>query len=153
VYDIFEEEQMARSNMSKTVLIQDIVDALDMQFDEYSSYVDLDTGKVETVAHDVLSEAEEGSDDEDPDFVPDPEDHEWQIAKRIVETDRFVELPSKFEVHEWSIMEEFAHEVESATIRNELLRAIHGAGAFGISRTRSADIGLRRIGTLFAAKL
>jgi hypothetical protein len=37
--------------MPPTVLLKDIVDALEMQFDEYSSYLDLDTGKVETVSN------------------------------------------------------------------------------------------------------
>jgi hypothetical protein len=41
-----------------------------------------------------------------------------------------VALPSKFDVHEWSIMEDFARSVQSDTIREDLLHAIHGAGAF-----------------------
>jgi hypothetical protein len=113
--------------MSKPVLIQDIVDALDMQFDEHPSYLDLTTGQVETVDRELIFEAEE-PDDEDED--PDPEDHEWQIAKRIAFMDGFLRLPTKFDVHEWGIMEDFAHEVKSPSIRNELLRAISGAGAF-----------------------
>jgi len=50
-----------------TVRLTDIVDALEMQFDESSSFLDLDTGHVETVSHDLLHEAEEsGNDDEGP---------------------------------------------------------------------------------------
>jgi hypothetical protein len=30
-----------------------------------------------------------------------------EIAKRIVSTDRFQQLPAKFDVHEWAIMQEF----------------------------------------------
>lgn len=44
--------------------------------------------------------------------------------------DRFVKLPSKFEVHEWAIMEKFSRSVEQIGKREELLDAIHGAGAF-----------------------
>jgi hypothetical protein len=54
--------------MPVTVRLSDIVDALEMQFDESSSFLDRDTGKVETVAHDLLSEAEESGDDEEPDL-------------------------------------------------------------------------------------
>jgi|SRR5579864_4540828 len=115
--------------MPATVRLEDIVDALEMQFDEPSSFVDLDTGQVETVSHDLLREAEESGDDEEPD-LPEWQKQEWEIAKRIVSTDRFQGLPTKFDVHEWGIMEDFARSVESDRIREELLRAIHGAGAF-----------------------
>jgi hypothetical protein len=76
-----------------------------------------------------MAEEWDDGDDEEPDS-PDLEDEEWEIAKRIVSSDRFVRLPTKFDVHEWSIMEAFSHSVESDTIRDDLLFAIHGAGAF-----------------------
>jgi hypothetical protein len=43
--------------LSATVRLSDIVDALEMQFDESSSFVDRDTGQVETVPHVLLREA------------------------------------------------------------------------------------------------
>ena len=115
--------------MPATVRLSDIVDALEMQFDESSSFLDRDTGQVQTVSHDLLSEAEESGDDEEPD-LPAWQKQEWEIAKRIVSTDRFQKLPTKFEVHEWAIMQDFSRSLESDRIREELLHAIHGAGAF-----------------------
>jgi hypothetical protein len=112
-----------------TIRLDDIVDALEMQFDESSSFLDLDTGQVETVSCDLLREAEESGDDEEPD-LPEWQRAEWEIAKRIVSTDRFQKLPTKFDVHEWAIMEGFARSVESDRIREDLLHAIHGVGAF-----------------------
>jgi hypothetical protein len=44
--------------------------------------------------------------------------------------DRVLKLPTKFDVHDWAIMEQFSRSVENARIRGELLDAIHGAGAF-----------------------
>jgi uncharacterized protein UPF0158 len=114
--------------MSTTVRLNDIVEALEMQFDESPSYLDLDTGQVVTVSEDLLHEAQEGGDQE-PD-LPDWQKDEWEIAKRIISTDRFRELPTKFDVHEWRIMQEFSRSVEPDGIREDLLRAIHGAGAF-----------------------
>src|ERR1039458_1371901 len=102
--------------MAVTVQLKDIVDALEMQFDEASSYLDLDTGKVETVSKDLLSEAEESDDGEQPD-LPDWQKPEWEIAKRIVSTDRFKSLPTKYDVHEWEIMREFADSVERSEER------------------------------------
>ena len=111
-----------------TVLLKDIVDALEMQFDESSSFLDLDTGCVETVSNDLLREADE-SVDEEPD-LPAWQKEEWQVAKRIALTDRFQQLPTKFDVHEWAMMQEFSTSVASDRVRQELLKSFHGAGAF-----------------------
>jgi hypothetical protein len=115
--------------MPATVRLSDIVDALEMQFDESSSFLDLDTGQVETVSLDLLRAAEESDDEEEPD-LPAWQKDEWETAKRIVFTGNFQKLPTKFDVHEWAIMEEFSLSVESERIREDLLDAIHGAGAF-----------------------
>jgi Uncharacterised protein family (UPF0158) len=114
--------------MPAIVLLQDIVDALEMQLDEYSSFLDLDTGQIESVSDDLLSEAEDYV-NEEPD-LPAWQREEWEIAKRIVSTDRFLSLPTKFDVHEWAIMRDFSNSVASDNIREDLLNAIHGAGAF-----------------------
>ena len=58
-----------------------------MQFDESASYLDLDTGHVVTVSEDLLRAAENPGDKE-PD-LPTWQKDEWEIAKRIVSTDRF----------------------------------------------------------------
>ena len=52
------------------------------------SYLDIDAGLVVTISEDLLREAEERG-DEDPD-LPDWQKDEWEIAKRIVSTDRFM---------------------------------------------------------------
>ena len=86
-----------------------------------------------TVSRDLLREAEEFPDDDADDEeldLSDGEDQEWEIAKRIVLTDRFRKLPSKFEVNEWQIMEDFSLSVKSDRIREDLLDAIQGRGAF-----------------------
>jgi hypothetical protein len=62
-------EQRAQScdhsqNTPATVLIKDVVDALEMQFDEQLSFWDLDTGQVETVSRELLGVAEEGDEEE-----------------------------------------------------------------------------------------
>jgi hypothetical protein len=113
--------------MPATVRLNDIVDALEMQFDECPSYLDVDTGHVVTVSEDLLREAEESGDEPD---LPAWQEDEWEIAKRIVSTDRFQKFPPKFDVHEWAIMQDFSRSLESDSIREDLLRAIHGAGAF-----------------------
>jgi uncharacterized protein UPF0158 len=114
--------------MPATVRLNDIIDALETQSDESSSFLDCDTGQVATVSHDMLREAEE-SGDEQPD-LPAWQKEELEIAKRILSTDRFQELPTKFDIHEWAIMQDFSRSVESDSVREDLLHAIHAAGAF-----------------------
>jgi hypothetical protein len=114
--------------MSATVLLKDIIDALEMQLDESSSFLDLDTGRVETVSNDLLGETDDYL-GEEPD-LPAWQKQEWEIAKRIASTDRFRPLPNKFDVHEWAIMQDFSNSLPSDRVRQELLNAIHGAGAF-----------------------
>ncbi len=53
--------------MPPTVRLKYIVDALEMQFDESSAFLDLDTRQVETVSHALLREAEDPG-DEEPDL-------------------------------------------------------------------------------------
>ena len=53
-----------------------------------------------------------------------------QLAISIQSSDRFIGLPSKFDIHEWQIMEDFALSVSNRKICKELQDAIHGAGAF-----------------------
>ena len=107
-----------------------------MQFEELFSFLDRETGEVTTVSRDLLLEAEECGDDEEPDF-PAWQRKEWEIAKRIVSADCFLKLPSKFDIHEWSIMEDFSRSVEHDRIREELLRAIQAPGHSAASRTLS----------------
>jgi hypothetical protein len=116
--------------MAATVKLKDLVDALEVQSDEHTYFVDLDSGKVELVSKDLLRDAEESGDEEEEPDLPAWQMREWELAKRIASTGRFQHLPSKFDVHEWAIMEEFSLAVESERIREDLLNAIHGAGAF-----------------------
>ena len=77
-----------------------------------------------------LVAAEESDDDDEGPDLPNGRNREWEIAKRVVSTDRFRKLPTKFDVHEWEIMLEFSESMEREKIREDLLYAIHGAGAF-----------------------
>lgn len=119
--------------MPVTVRLDDIVEALETLVEESPSYLDLDTGQVVSVSEDLLSEAEEDG-DEEPD-LPDWQKHEWEIAKRIVSTDRFLELPTTFDLHEWGIMQDFSRSAEPVAIRADLERAITVREPSGISRT------------------
>lgn len=66
--------------MAGVVLLQDVVEALDIQIDESCSYLDLDSGQVETISHDLLSKAEAGK---EPD-LPKWQHEEWKYPSESV---------------------------------------------------------------------
>jgi len=117
--------------MPATVLLKDIVEVLEMQFEEHPSFVDLDTGEVVTVSQDLLGDAEDAENEDEELDLPAWQEREWKTAKRIAfHFDRFKRLPTKYDVHEWDIMRRFADSVQKPRIAEELQEAIHGAGAF-----------------------
>ena len=116
--------------MPATVLLNDIVEALQMQTEDSFAFLDADSGTVEHVSKDLMSAAEDGEDEDMADDLPDWQKPEWEIVLRIVSADRFLRLPTSFEIHEWSIMQDFANSVQSRRIGDELDDALHGSGAF-----------------------
>ncbi len=114
--------------MGLTVRLSAIVDGLETQTGESYSFLNLDTGVVETVSLELLSAAEDGGDE--PPNLPEWQEEEWELVKKIVSGDRFEALPTKFDIHEWEIMERFSRSLRSERVRNDVLAAIHGSGAF-----------------------
>jgi hypothetical protein len=91
--------------MAIRVKLNDIIEGLELQSDESSSFLDKTTGKVVLISDYEMRAAE----DEDPieDF-PDWEQELVRIAKEIVdETGNYIDLPTKFDINEYSIMEKF----------------------------------------------
>ncbi|WP_419903528.1 UPF0158 family protein [Kiloniella sp.] len=50
--------------------------------------------------------------------------------KQVLADDEFIALPDSFEIHEYQIMEHFCYTIEDERVRNTLLLAINGKGAF-----------------------
>ena len=119
--------------MKAIVSIKDVVNEMDVLSDEHSAFLNRHTGELVTLSNEEISAAEE---DENIDEYP-----EWQQdmilkAKEVINSDDYLALPSKFEIHEYHIMEEFCHAVEDDKIRGNLLDKIRGRGAF--SRFKNA---------------
>ena len=93
-----------------------------------SAYVDRETGVVEVVTSEEFGYVEE---DRDVTTLPEWQRPNVEVARRIFENrERYARLPSKFDIHEWSIMQEFCGTIQKDSLREELLHAIHGRGAF-----------------------
>jgi hypothetical protein len=121
--------------------VQDLIDALDMQGDQAASYLNRDTGEVHLISHDALAIAADGTGADEA--LGDCEEEELQLAQRVLDSDRYVELPTSWDVHEWHIMEAFCYSLDDVDIRADCLSAIRGRGAFRYFKDQLARHGLR----------
>jgi hypothetical protein len=125
--------------MPTPVSVQDVVDELDLSMDETSSYLNRRTGEIFSW-QEGWSPLEE--DDEDLSDYP-----EWQRDainryRQVCDSDDWLLLPSKFEIHEWDILSRFCETVRSAGKREQLHDAIHGRGAFRHFKDTATRLGV-----------
>ena len=127
----------------KPVKLSELIEALEFDFEETRTFVDLENGCVVMVQRSVLSDVEEG-DEEALSDVPDWQKDEVEIARAIVADSgkRFVTPPDKYEFHEYRQMERFIGTVRSAGAADQLWRAIKGKGAFRHFKDTADRLGL-----------
>jgi len=110
--------------MSLPVSLKEVVGELDALSQGMIAYCNRKTGKVTSLTERMLAAVEE-----EEDLSGFDEDMLAEL-RGIVNSEDWVALPDSFEIHEWEILRRFVERVEDDRIREELLRAIHGAGAF-----------------------
>jgi hypothetical protein len=142
-----ERRTISCSIMALVVSLKDVVDAIDLPNNEWTSYLNPKTGEIVTVTDEDRHLVE----DEDLDEQDLPE---WQLeslftVREALESGDFVPLPDKFEIHEWSMMESFSTSQASVARRDELLDAIRGVGAFRSFGARSGGSASKTIGFAF----
>lgn len=121
------------------VSLKEIVDAMDLPNDEWVSYLNSKTGEVVTVTDEDRRLAEDQDIDEAS--LEDWERESLRVTRAVEESDDYLALPDKFEIHEWALMERFSNSQAREDPHDQLLDAIHGAGAF-----RSFRSTIRRLG-------
>ena len=124
--------------VSTKVNLKTIVDELDFLSEEFSSYLNQQTGEVVHIAHEDMREVEEEEDEDGDDEKPDDAKPAWKaeslaIARAVAADDQgiYVPLPSQFDIHEYEIMADFCRSVRNKQISDSLCRMIQGRGAFG----------------------
>src|SRR5882672_1225128 len=125
--------------MPVPVKLKDIIEGLEFLTDEGTSYLNTTTGEVVYVTTEELRAAEEEQPLED---FPEWQHDAIHIAKDIVETDHYLQLPDRFEIHEYSIMERFCLSVDDEDLREDLCDAIRGRGAFRRFKDRMQAYGI-----------
>jgi hypothetical protein len=103
------------------------MEGMEFQSDETSSYLNKRTGDVVTITDDEFRAAE---DDERIEDFPEWQHEKIKTTKEILETDNYLSLPSKFDIHEYEIMERFCLSITDDEIRDSMYRSIKGSGAF-----------------------
>ena len=114
--------------MTIRVKLSDITGGMESQSDENSSYLDKETGEIVLISDDEIQAIEDNDSLED---FPDWEQENLSIAREIInETDRYLELPTKFDINEYEIMERFCLSLEDPQMSELLFSKIKGSGAF-----------------------
>ncbi|MDP9309918.1 MAG: UPF0158 family protein [Chloroflexota bacterium] len=113
--------------MRAPISLRAVVDELSIASDEFISFLHEETGEISTVSRDLLARVEDGDDYDDAPA--------WEVdllheAQAILASDRYVTLPSRFDIHEYAIMQQFCSSITDDRLSQTLLRKIHGAGAF-----------------------
>jgi len=114
--------------MTITVNLEDIIEGMEMQTEFNHSYLDTMTGEIVSVTEEELDYAQ--NEELDLDELPDWQKELVEIAEEILETDRYIQLPDKFDIDEYHIMERFCLSLKDEKIRNEMYHSIQGKGAF-----------------------
>src|SRR5215831_18701367 len=115
------------STMATPVKLTEIIEGMDFQSDEQSSFLNLITGEVVSITDEELRAAEHDAPLED---FPDWQHEAIRIAGEILETEHFLPLPDRFEINEYQIMERFCLSIDDEDMRDDLCDAIRGLGAF-----------------------
>ena len=123
--------------MNIQVKLKDIIQEIEIQFEESRSFLNIKTGEIMLVTSEDLRAAE----DEKPfEHLPEWEQENRMTAIDVVENfENYIELPTKYEVNEYEIMENFCLTVSDQRKQESLLRAIKGQGAFGRFKDKIID--------------
>lgn len=108
----------------KKIKLEDIVEEMEIQSDEVSSYLNKKTGEIYW-----LREEEKRSVDNETGFDIEPEVIE-KAEEILLYNDDWIQLPTKFDIHEWGIMNDFCYTIIDDYLRDGCLNSIHGSGAF-----------------------
>lgn len=114
-----------------TVSVRDVVNEMNLPNEEWAVYLNRRTGEFVLVTDedaDAVEREEEGDD------LPDWQRESLPRIHEATQSSHFVVLPTPFDIHEWAIMRRFCGSVEPLRLREELLEAIHGRGAFRMFR-------------------
>lgn len=126
--------------MTAVISLRDVVEALDLQSDELSSYLDPNSGEIVTFNEEQAGIAERGDWGNAPDWMREL----LPKIKRALEDGRMLPLPDRAHIDEWRMMQDFADEQEDCRCKVALSGAVHGSGAFRLFRRTIEQLGIEQ---------
>ncbi|MGM0411613.1 MAG: UPF0158 family protein [Bacillota bacterium] len=113
--------------MKAKVNLEDVLEAIEIRTRESNYFYNKNTGEIHYITDDELREAE---DDIDIGEYPEWQQESIKTAIEILSTDDYIKLPDDYEIDDYEIMEDFCYSLEDKKLRNEMINAIDGKGAF-----------------------
>ena len=97
-----------------TIKLEQVLDAIESADDAFTYFFDTQTGKTVFLSDSLIT------------------GESYEELEELIESsgDRFLRFPTKYDIHEYSIMENFVYSLPDGTVRQELSNAICGRGAF-----------------------
>lgn len=126
--------------MGIPVKLKDIVEEMETQLDDSYLFLNRMTGEFVYVTSEELRAAEE---EESYDDIP-----QWMQENRLAAADilenngNYVELPTKFDIHEYKIIENFCCTISDKRIQDSLFKAIKRKGAFRRFKDQIMHLGI-----------
>ncbi len=113
--------------MCCTVSLREFVGELALSGDTCRVFLNRRTGEFRPVTDDDISAVE----DRDEEDIPAWQREILPKIREALESDDWLQLPSKWDLNEYGIMEEFCGTIADETLRGDLLDTIGGRGTFG----------------------
>ncbi|MEJ2702032.1 MAG: UPF0158 family protein [Sedimentisphaerales bacterium] len=114
--------------MATRVRLADIIEGIESQSDENTSFLNAVTGEVVVISDYEMRAAEESDPIED---FPEWEQDQVSIAREIIaETGDYIPLPTQFDIHEYGMIERFCLSVNDPKLSDLFSGLIRGNGAF-----------------------
>jgi hypothetical protein len=117
--------------MTPRITITAIAGAIDLRTGEFSAYLNRETGEIEQVTAGLLSAAGDNDDQQELVETYGVDEQEIAIARQILnDNGQWLPLPSRYDVNEYRIIQQFCYGQTDPDLRDRLLSAIKGKGAF-----------------------
>ena len=127
--------------MGIPVSLKPVAEELEALPDGWTAYIHRETGELYSFSDEEAAQAE-GEDEEDEDERADWEKESIAKAREVLDSEAWIALPGKFEINEWEIMRDFAQSQTDREAVENLLRVIHGRGAFRYFKDKVNQFGL-----------
>lgn len=109
------------------IKLQQVIDAIEEADQNWTGFYDSQTGETVWLGDSFF-------------------DEDYEEKEELIETSegRFYRFPSQFDIHEYSIMEDFVDDLPDGRARNKLMNAISGRGAFRRFKDAICDYGIEQ---------